>query len=128
MSYELALNQDIQERLRREITEYVDDHNLKNLTYDALKELKYLDMVFKETLRKWPVVDSHIRKCSRDFPIPNSKLVIPAESMIWISAYALQNDERYWHEPEKFNPERFNEQNIKKIVPYTYIPFSEGPR
>jgi cytochrome P450 family 6 len=127
MVYELVLNQDIQERLRDEINEVLERHN-GEVTYDAIMEMKYLDMVFNETLRRWPIVDSQFRKSVDDFKIPNSDLVIPKNTTIMIPTVGLHMDERFWDEPEKFDPERFNEENVKKIVPYSYIPFSEGPR
>lgn len=127
MVYELALNQDIQERLRDEINEVLERHN-GEVTYDAIMDMKYLDMVFNETIRRWPVLDSQSRKCVKDFQIPNSKLVIPEGTFIQIPTVGFHMDERFWDEPEKFDPERFNEENVKKIVPYSYFPFSEGPR
>jgi cytochrome P450 family 6 len=126
-TYELALNQDIQDRLRDEINEVLSSHN-GEVTYDAIMEMKYLDMVFNETLRRYPIVDVQIRKSVKDFAIPNTKLVIPAGTGILVPTYALQNDEKYFENPTKFDPERFNDENVKKQVPYTYIPFSEGPR
>lgn len=45
--YELALNQNIQDRLRKEIADTVDKHG--SCTYDAIKDMKYLDMVTKGT-------------------------------------------------------------------------------
>lgn len=87
-------------------------------------EMKYLDMVLNETLRKYPVNDKQFRKCSNDFRIPNSELVIPRNTLIIISSQALHHDERFYDNPSKFDPERFSEQNIKKLHPFTYIPFS----
>jgi cytochrome P450 family 6 len=127
MAYELALNQDIQERLRDEINEVLERHN-GEVTYDAIMEMKYLDMVFNETLRKWPVLDCQFRKCESDFKIANTDFVIEAGMTVILPVYGLHNDERFWDEPEKFDPERFNEENVKKIVPYSFIPFGEGPR
>lgn len=42
--HELALNQEIQERTRREIRNALGARDNK-LTYDAVQEMKYLDMV-----------------------------------------------------------------------------------
>lgn len=40
----------------------------------------------------------------------------------------IHSDPEYYPEPEKFIPERFNEENKKNITPYTYFPFGDGPR
>jgi cytochrome P450 family 6 len=127
ISYELALNEDIQERLRSEITNVLASHN-GELSYEAIMEMKYLDMVFNESMRKFPVVDLQHRKNIKDFAIPSSNLIVPKGTTVMIPVYSLHNDERFWENPDKFDPERFNTQNVKKIVPFSYIPFSEGPR
>jgi cytochrome P450 family 6 len=126
-TYELALNQDIQDRLREEINEVLANHN-GEMTYESIAEMKYLDMVFNESLRKYPVIDTQVRQSVKDFPISNSTLVIPAGTMIMIPVHGIHNDEEYWENPEKFDPERFTPENAKRIVPFTYIPFGEGPR
>ncbi|KAJ8878796.1 hypothetical protein PR048_019382 [Dryococelus australis] len=42
--YELAMNPVIQDRLRREIVDVLEKHDDK-ITYDAIAEMSYLDMV-----------------------------------------------------------------------------------
>jgi cytochrome P450 family 6 len=125
--YELALNQDIQDKLRNEIEEVLLKHN-NEMSYDSIKEMRYLDMVFKESMRKYPIPDTQLRKCTKDFKIPNSDLTILAGDHIFIPVEAIHNDPEHFPDPEKFDPERFNEQNVEKIHPFSYIPFSEGPR
>ncbi|CAG9806333.1 unnamed protein product [Chironomus riparius] len=125
--YELALNQDIQDRLRTEIEEVAERYN-GEVTYDGIREIKYLDMVFNETIRIYPVVDTHVRKCTKDFKIPNTDLVIPAGTAVLIPAVGLHHDEKYFENPDVFDPNRFSDENIKKLVPHTFIPFSEGHR
>lgn len=44
MAYELAVNQDVQQKLREEIEDVNQKYNGK-ITYDILTEMKYLDMV-----------------------------------------------------------------------------------
>lgn len=47
---------------------------------------------------------------------------------IVIPTYALHNDSEYFPQPEKFDPERFSEDNVAERHRYCYLPFSEGPR
>lgn len=127
LAYELALNIDIQERLRDEIFEILEKYD-DEVNHESIAEMKYLDMVLNETLRKWPVTNLQYRKNSHDFPIPNSNLIIPAETFIIIPTLSIHRDERFYENPEKFDPERFNEENSTKRQSMTFIPFSEGPR
>ena len=95
------------------------------VTYESIKEMKFLDMVFNETLRKYPIADTQFRKSSKEFTIPNSNLVIPKDTTIMISSQALHHDERFYENPNKFDPGRFNVENVKTRHPFAYIPFSE---
>lgn len=58
--YELALNPDIQERLRDEIKSGIQDNN-SELTYEMLFGFKYLDMVVNEVMRKYPPIPNTFR-------------------------------------------------------------------
>jgi len=44
-----------------------------------------------------------------------------------IPIYALHHDPKYYPEPEKFDPERFNENEKKKIRHQVYLPFGKSP-
>lgn len=122
--YELAFNPIIQTKLRNEITEKLKKNDEK-LTYELVNEMKYLDMVISESLRKFPPIYVVTRKCTKDYEIPNTKLVIPKGTQVIIPNYSLQRDPQYFPEPEKFDPERFNDENIHKIRPFTYLPFGK---
>ncbi|KAL7026331.1 hypothetical protein ACKWTF_013864 [Chironomus riparius] len=126
-SYELALNQDIQNRLRMEIDEVLKKHK-EEVTYDSIAEIKYLSKVINETMRKYPIFDTGMRQSSRDFKIPNSDLVIPGKTMIMIPTIGLHYDDRFYKNPDKFDPERFNEEHVQNRNPFAFIPFSDGPR
>jgi len=62
----LAQHQDIQEKLRLEITEARIKHG--DLAYDELASLQYLDAVCRETLRLHPPFSYLIRTCDLDSP------------------------------------------------------------
>lgn len=44
-----------------------------------------------------------------------------------ISMIGMHYDPRYFPNPKKFDPERFNEVNKKNRRGYVYFPFGEGP-
>uniref|UniRef100_A0A1Y1LZR7 Cytochrome P450 n=2 Tax=Photinus pyralis TaxID=7054 RepID=A0A1Y1LZR7_PHOPY len=124
--YELSLNTSIQDRLRAEILAVLSKH--ETITYDAIQEMPYLDMVIKEALRKYPTLPFLDRECTKAYTIPNTNVVIQKGVAVYISLTALQHDENYFPDPMVFNPERFSTENKSTIVPCTYMPFGEGYR
>ncbi|XP_066904056.1 probable cytochrome P450 6a14 [Halyomorpha halys] len=123
--YELALHQDMQSRLIEEINEKIKKNG--GLTYKALQEMEYLDMVVSETTRKYPTLPTLVRQCTKSVTLPTGQK-IEQDTMIIIPVWSLHHDPQYFPNPEKFDPERFSEENKESIVPYTFLPFGEGPR
>nr|WEU54317.1 cytochrome P450 [Phaedon brassicae] len=124
---ELALNQEIQDKLRQEIGIVLEKHG-GELTYDAIMQMSYLDKVVHETLRKHPPVPGMPRVCNKDFKIPGTEVVIEKGTRIHIPFQAIHRDPDYYPDPEKFDPERFNDENKAKRHPFAFLPFGEGPR
>jgi len=86
-----------------------------------------------EILRKWPPVVSMDRICTKPYTIePKYEDEKPVQlnvgDIFIMPMFGLQRDPKYFPEPEKFQPERFSDENKDKIVPYSYIPFGSGPR
>lgn len=125
--YELAQNQEIQDKLRAEINAQFDKNGGK-LTYDSMAEMHYLEMVMKETLRKHSIVTNLIRHSLNDYATGDPKYVIPKDSMIMIPADSIHRDPDIHPDPEKFDPERFSPEETQKRHPLTWLPFGEGPR
>lgn len=131
MFHELAINPDIQERLFREIMSVKNDLNGQSLTFETIPKLKYLDMVVSETLRRWPTVPFIERTCNQTQILENSdgnKLQLNVGDTIVIPAYAIHMDEKNFSNAEKFDPERFSENNKDSIESGTYLPFGIGSR
>ena len=66
-----------------------------------------------KTSQKQMVIDGH---------------VIPKGSMLNIGIYQAHYLEEFWPEPDRFDPYRFSPENIDKIDPFSYLPFSAGAR
>lgn len=90
--------------------------------------LPYLDMVISETLRKYPPLAFLDRRASADYKVPGSNVVLKKGTPVYIPMLGLHMDPQYFPEPEKYNPERFNEENRAQIPSCVYFPFGEGPR
>ncbi|XP_024943135.1 probable cytochrome P450 6a14 isoform X2 [Cephus cinctus] len=125
--HELALNPQIQEKLREDILQGIEKHDGK-LNYDSIQEMKYLDMVVQETLRKYPPAPLMSRRCEYPYQVPGTKIELPAGMRVVIPTYGLHHDPDHYPNPEQFIPERFTDENKRTRHPYTYLPFGEGPR
>ncbi|XP_012231781.2 cytochrome P450 6A1-like [Linepithema humile] len=125
--YELAINQQIQDKLRKEIDQEYAIYG-SNLTYDNVKKMSYLDKVFKETLRKYPPLTFLMRKSVSDYTFDGTKVSIPKNQSVWIPSYAIHYDPSIYPEPDVFDPERFTEEAERSRHAMFYLPFGDGPR
>ncbi|CAH0399765.1 unnamed protein product [Chilo suppressalis] len=127
MIHELALHPEIQDRVYEEISQVLAKYN-GEINYESIKYMKYLEMVFDETLRKYTVAGILFRKASSRYTFAGTNLTIEKGTLVLISATALSTDSTYFPEPDKFNPENLSSENISKLPKYVYLPFGEGPR
>nr|XP_046491929.1 uncharacterized protein LOC124223738 [Neodiprion pinetum] len=124
--YEMALNPEIQEKVAEEINSVLKQFG--GITYESIAKMVYLHKVVSETLRKYPIVPQLNRECNQDVDLPNSGFNVPAGTPIFIPVFGIHRDPEFYPEPEKFDPERFSDENIAKRHRYAYLPFGEGPR
>ncbi|XP_047493754.1 cytochrome P450 6k1-like [Penaeus chinensis] len=125
-SFLLAKHTKEQELLREELRKLIAEHG--SLTYQAIIEAKYLEGCVSETLRMYPPVPINVRSCTMDYNLPGTDLVIHKGQSILIPVWSLHHDQKYWPDPEKFDPTRFFPENKDRIVSGTYLPFGLGPR
>ena len=125
--YEMALNHDIQDKLRQELNEFYAK-NKGNWTYDDVKGMSYLDKVFKETLRKYPPGLLLRRKSINNYTFSGTKVSIPKDTGVLIPVYAIHKDPNIYPDPEVYDPERFNEDAVAARHPMAFLPFGDGPR
>ncbi|KAK5646508.1 hypothetical protein RI129_004972 [Pyrocoelia pectoralis] len=122
--YELSLKSEIQNRLRLEMKNTLECN--KEIKYSTIQNMKYLNMVVKETLRKYPPLPFLQRKCVSDYKVPNEDFIIEEGTTVYISSLGLHHDKKHFPNPELFDPERFADKTTENT--FSYIPFGKGPR
>ncbi|XP_078052789.1 putative cytochrome P450 6a13 [Augochlora pura] len=125
--YELAQNHEIQDKLREEIREHCNKNKGK-LKYEEVKEMTYLDLVFRETLRKYPPGPFLMRKSLEDYCFDDTKVTIPKGSLVWIPIFSIHRNPKIYPNPDLFIPERFTDDVVQTRHPMHYLPFGDGPR
>ncbi|KAI1301926.1 Cytochrome P450 3A11 [Halotydeus destructor] len=120
--YSLARNEDVQQKLHEEFI------NAKQLDYETIVTLPYLDATIQETLRMYPPAVLTDRESSEEYAIPGTDIVLDARTGIFMDIYSIHHDENNYPNPKKFDPTRFLPENRDNIKPYTYMPFGSGPR
>ncbi|XP_020286172.1 cytochrome P450 6k1-like isoform X2 [Pseudomyrmex gracilis] len=123
---ELAKHPEIQKRVRQEILEKIKAAN--GLTYDAVRNMKYLHQVINETLRLYPPAPILDRLTVTEYTFPGTKITIEKGTPVYVSVRGLHTDPRYYADPARFDPERFSDEKKNEITPCTFVPFGEGPR
>lgn len=147
--YELSKNPEIQKRVHDEIHRVLEEHN-GEMTYESVSQMKLLEycvegmdvsfiiflqietrsVLFSETLRMYTVFVNILRKCVKNYQIPDTDIIIEKDDVIVIPAFAIHRDEKYYPEPNKFNPNRFNPQNSagKNQLNRPLLSFGDGQR
>ncbi|KAM4837278.1 cytochrome P450 4V2 [Thomomys bottae] len=123
--YLLGSYPEVQKKVDNELDEIFGKSD-RLATLEDLKKLKYLECVIKETLRLFPSVPFFARSLSEDCEVAGYKVWKGTEAVI--IPYALHRDPKHFPDPEEFQPERFFPENVQGRHPYSYVPFSAGPR
>jgi len=124
--YELAKNQEVQDKLREHIQEVLANHNGK-LSYEALKDMTYLEQCINEGMRMYPPVPMLNRMTVDNYKI-ESNSTIPKDTFCAIPVYSVHHDPENYPEPEIYDPDRFSQEEVAKRHPFAFLPFGEGPR
>ncbi|XP_015179306.1 PREDICTED: cytochrome P450 4C1-like [Polistes dominula] len=115
---------DVQENIRDEVKTIMQEGN--NITIASLKKLSYLERCLKESFRLYPSVHIISRQIPHDMQL--KQYLIPSGTICLIDIHNVHRNPEYWPNPNVFDPDRFLPENIKERHPYSYIPFSAGPR
>ena len=118
----LARNPEWQVKLREEFAEL--GVNGDDLPYDRLNDLVLTDYAFKESLRMIPPVPSLPRRAIKPFSFGGYDF--PAGTYVGIQPAYTHHMEEHWPEPDKFDPLRFEPEQVKVRHKYAWVPFGGG--
>ncbi|RHZ76339.1 hypothetical protein Glove_198g8 [Diversispora epigaea] len=123
--YFLGMNQECQEKAREEAIRILGDEKENIIpNSEQIKELKYINMVIKETLRIHPSAPvASYRKAQKDTRL--GEYAIKEGTILAPQIYASHHLEELWEESYKFKPERFANE---KDTANKYLPFGCGNR
>ena len=120
--YLLSEHPEVEERVRTELQTVL---NGRIPTSADLPKLAYSQRVIQEVLRLYPAAYLFAREAVTDDVIDGYP--IPPKTLIFITPYITHRDSRYWTDPERFDPDRFESEQIASRPRHIYYPFGEGP-
>lgn len=88
--------------------------------------VKYLHA--SETLRKYPPMPFVDRVCLERYNLPNSKAFVEKGNFVMVPLMGLHYNPNVFPDPERYEPERFQESDTKYAYGFSYLPFGGGPR
>lgn len=95
------------------------------VTEADIRGLDYIQGCLKEAMRLWPIAVAQMRTTNHDLEFEGH--VIPKDELIFIGTSVPHFMEEYFPDPQKFDPERFNDERREHMKPGVYAPFGRGP-
>ncbi|RLN33353.1 cytochrome P450 99A2-like [Panicum miliaceum] len=124
---ELMRNPDVMAKAQAEVRRVFDNVSPQN--HEAkIDELHYIKMVIKESMRLNPVVPLLVPHLCRE-TCEVGGFQVTAGIRVMVNAWAMARSPEYWHDAEKFRPERFEDGMLDfKGSRFEYLPFGAGRR
>ena len=116
--YFLATHEEVQEKLYQE---FVDVLGEETITAQVLTQLQYCKQVTDETMRCSVAAPWAGRYADHDLQI--GEHIIPKNTPIITAIGVVHKDEKIWPDPDKFDPERFSDKEVKNRHPMAFQPF-----
>ncbi|KAI4727135.1 putative cytochrome P450 monooxygenase [Aureobasidium sp. EXF-10728] len=124
--YGLVTYEGMQERLLQELIDNdIDDDTV--LDADIIGKLPFLDKYVKEMQRKHNPSYQPGRTAQHDLILPGG-YKIPKGGIVIPALHHIHNNSKLWDNPARFNPDRWDTEEVKNRHRSTYVPFAQGPR
>lgn len=121
--YLLAMHAPTRERLREEVRQVAGDDPI---TIEHTKKLTFTRNMFRETLRLYPPITFLPRVALRATRLGPKR--IKKGALVMIAPWVVHRHQRYWKDPDVFDPDRFSPERENDLTSGCYIPFGQGHR
>jgi cytochrome P450 len=119
--YLLAQHPEIDTKFHTELAEVLGG---RLPTMEDLPNLPYLEKVVRESLRLYPPAYLGDRSPLEDWD--TGEYIVPKGSYVFVSQYSMGRNDKYFPDPERFDPERWNADEMEKRPKFTFFPFGGG--
>ena len=121
--YLLSEHPQIAARMHAEIDRVL---NGRTPGFDDMPALKYVEMVFAESMRLYPPAWAIGRKTIQPFSLGGYE--IAANSIVLMSPFVMHRDPRFFPDPDRFDPDRWLPEVASTRPKFAYFPFGGGAR
>ncbi|KAF5985638.1 cytochrome P450 monooxygenase oxidoreductase [Fusarium coicis] len=115
-----------QERLLQELIDNDWDEDTQ-VTAETTNKLSFLDKFIKETQRLHNPSFQPGRTAKVDMILPGG-YKLPKGAVVISALHHMHNNKDVWENPGRFDPDRWDTEQVKNRPPGSYIPFATGPR
>ncbi|KAJ6134169.1 cytochrome P450 [Penicillium sp. IBT 18751x] len=122
-TYYLLQNPEVYQKVKDEIRSRYASVNQIDAT--SAQQLPYLRAYISESMRIYPPASQGFPRLSSGTTI--NGVYIPPGVEVYTSAWTITHDEKYFHDPFTFKPERWLDPNCEDVKEASQ-PFSLGPR
>ncbi|MFT4932292.1 MAG: cytochrome P450, partial [Natronomonas sp.] len=119
--YLLSQHPTVEDRLHEELDEQLGG---EPPTMADVPALDLVERVVDEAMRLYPPVYAMFRAPAE--PVTFDGYTVPEDATIMLSQWATHRSERFWDDPEQFDPDRWAGDDDQPR--FAYFPFGGGPR
>ncbi|WP_277541550.1 cytochrome P450 [Haloarcula laminariae] len=119
----LSEHPEVERRVHEEIDEVIGDDRPG---MEHVRELDYLEWVIQEAMRLYPPVYTIFREPTEDVTL--SGYPVEEGLTLMLPQWGVHRSERFYDDPETFDPERWKPERAQERPRFAYFPFGGGPR
>ena len=120
--YVLSQHPDVEEEFHRELDEVLEGRLPEP---EDLERLPFTRKVIAETLRLYPSIYLIPRRAVEHCVLGGFS--VRPGALLFVNVFSVQRDERYFPDPERFDPHRWTPEMKEQLPRYAFCGFGAGP-